>query len=164
MTFTLRVPGPRDAAEIADLHVETWRETYTQLLPEGFFDDDYIQGRHKMWVGLFESPRDGWHTRIAEEDGRIIGLALAGPSTAVEDEEPPRERQLYMLYVIAAAHGRGVGQALLDEVLGEEAAVLWVAQQNPRAIAFYRRNGFAPDGLEQAYPGVPTLIDVRMVR
>ena len=164
MTFTLRVPGPRDAPEIADVHIQTWRETYSHLLPDGFFDDDYVQGRHRMWSRLLEEPREGWHVRVAEKDGKVIGLAMSGPSTGEEDEELVRDRQLYMLYVIAEEHGAGVGQALLDAVLGAEPAVLWVAKDNPRAIAFYRRNGFAFDGPEQSYPGVPTLVDVRMVR
>ena len=156
MTFTVRVPDPSEATEIADVHVQTWREAYSHLLPEGFFDDEYVRGRHRMWTGR--------RIRVADEDGRIIGLAVAGPSAPAGEEVPPRERQLYMLYVVAAAHGRGVGQALLDAVVGDEPAVLWVAKDNPRAIAFYRRNGFAFDGLEQTYPGVPTLVDARMVR
>jgi ribosomal protein S18 acetylase RimI-like enzyme len=69
-----------------------------------------------------------------------------------------------MLYVAAADHGGGAGQALLDAVLEEGPAVLWVAKENPRAIAFYRRNGFEFDGAEQTDPMVPTIIDVRMLR
>ncbi|MFK4834914.1 GNAT family N-acetyltransferase [Microbacterium sp. ZW T2_14] len=164
MTFIVRVPELSEAAEIADLHVVTWRETYTHLLPDGFFDEEYVQGRHRLWRRLLENPREEWCLRVAEQDGRIIGLATSGPSTATEGQETARERQLYMLYVLAAEHGAGVGQALFDEVVGDEPAQLWVAKENPRAIAFYRRNGFAFDGVEEAYPGVPALVDARMVR
>ncbi|WP_203580274.1 GNAT family N-acetyltransferase [Microbacterium hibisci] len=163
MTFTVREPEPPDAAEIADLHVVTWQETYSHLLPADYFDAAWVEDRHRMWTRLLEGGRDR-RVRIAEEDGRVIGLALSAPSTPQGDDTPPRERQLYMLYVLAAAHGRGVGQALLDEVLGDEPAVLWVAKENPRAIAFYRKNGFEFDGPEQTYPGAPTLVDARMVR
>jgi ribosomal protein S18 acetylase RimI-like enzyme len=164
MTFTVRVPELSEAAEIADVHVVTWRETYTHLLPEGFFDEQYVEARRALWRRLLENPRDDWRVRVAERDGRIIGLATAGPSTATEGQDPPRERQLYMLYVLAAEYGHGAGQALFDEVLGDEPAVLWVAKENPRAIAFYRRNGFEFDGVEEAYPGIPALVDARMVR
>ncbi|MDQ7879574.1 GNAT family N-acetyltransferase [Microbacterium sp. QXD-8] len=164
MTFIVRVPDLAEAAEIADLHVVTWRETYTHLLPEGFFDEEYVQGRHLLWRRLLENPREEWRIRVAERDGRIVGLATSGPSTAPEGQDAPRERQLYMLYVLASEYGAGVGQALLDEVVGDEPAVLWVAKENPRAIAFYRRNGFAFDGVEEAYPDVPALVDARMVR
>lgn len=45
------------------------------------------------------------------------------------------------------AHGSGLGQALLDTAIGTEPAYLWIMAGNPRAEAFYRRNGFVPDGL-----------------
>jgi ribosomal protein S18 acetylase RimI-like enzyme len=66
--------------------------------------------------------------------------------------------------VTRAAHGTGIGQALLDEVLGEEPAMLWVAKENPRAIAFYRRNGFELDGAEEVDPSMPSITHARMVR
>jgi ribosomal protein S18 acetylase RimI-like enzyme len=162
--FTLREPEPRDARELAELHVATWRETYSHLLPADFFDDAHLEGRRRMWDRLLGEPREGWRTRIAERDGRIVGFAMAGPSTGAEGVELPRGRQLYMLYLSASDHGRGAGQALFDAVLGDEPAQLWVARDNPRAIAFYRRNGFEFDGVTETYPDVPQLVDARMVR
>ncbi|MCB5275771.1 hypothetical protein BJG92_03324 [Arthrobacter sp. SO5] len=41
--------------------------------------------------------------------------------------------------------------------------MLWVAKDNPRAVAFYRRNGFEFDGAEQTDPA-PKIVDARMVR
>ena len=164
MTFTVREPRVQEAAEIADVHVTTWRETYTDLLPEGFIDDDHVRARHRMWATLLADPREDWIVRVAEQDGAVIGLAMAGPANGPEGEPAPRERQLYMLYVLAAEHGRGAGQALLDAVLGEEPAMLWVAKENPRAVAFYRRNGFRFDGAEQQDPLAPKIVDARMVR
>ena len=164
MTFTLRVPEPGDAAEIAELHVATWRETYTHLLPAGFFDDAFVQGRRSMWSRILDNPRDAWSISIAEREGRVIGFATSGPGMEFDGAAPPRDRQLYMLYVAAAEHGGGAGQALLDAVLGDAPAVLWVAKENPRAIAFYERNGFAFDGAEQTDPMVPSIVDARMLR
>jgi ribosomal protein S18 acetylase RimI-like enzyme len=63
-----------------------------------------------------------------------------------------------VLYLLAAAQGSGAGSALLDAVLDEdEPAVLWVADPNPRAQAFYRRHGFRPDGIEKTESGVREL-------
>jgi len=164
MTFTLRVPEPRDAAQIAALHVATWRETYTHLLPSGFFDDDFIRGRRSMWDRVLGDPRAEWSVWIAEREGQVIGFATSGPGMEIDGVAPPRDRQLYMLYVAAAEHGGGAGQALLDAVLADAPAVLWVAKENPRAIAFYRRNGFELDGVEQTDPMVTSIVDARMVR
>lgn len=164
MSFTIRVPAPNDAAEIADLHVSTWREAYAHLLPEDYFSEEHIAGRHRMWRRVLERPRDDVAVRVADVDGTIIGFAWAGPGVGTESDEPPRDRQLYAIYVSAAQYGTGAGQELLDETLGDGPAVLWVAKENPRATAFYLRNGFRFDGVEQVDPLAPMITDARMVR
>jgi ribosomal protein S18 acetylase RimI-like enzyme len=164
MPFTLREPALPDAPEIAELHVATWRETYSRLLPEDFFTEEHVRSRHQMWNRILGDPREEWTIRIAESKGQIIGFAFAGPSLGVKGQELPRDRQLFSLYVLAEHHGAGVGQALLDATAGDGPAMLWVAKDNPRAVAFYRRNGFDFDGTEQTDPGAPEIVDARMVR
>jgi RimJ/RimL family protein N-acetyltransferase len=39
-----------------------------------------------------------------------------------------------------------------------------VAEDNPRAHAFYRRNGFAPDGTRQIADTLEGMATVRMIR
>ena len=142
----------------------TWREAYNHLLPEDFFTDGHLQGRHEMWNHILGNRRDEWCVKVAEIDGRIIGFAFAGPAFDPEARGMPRELQVYNLYLTAAHHGTGAGQALLDAVIGARPAMLWVAKANPRAVAFYRRNGFEFDGTEQRDAAAPTIIDARMVR
>lgn len=164
MTFTTRVPGPRDAAAIADVHVSTWREAYAHLLSDDFFSAEYVEGRRRMWDHVLAQPRAEFAIRIAEVDGSIVGFAWVGPGSGQEGEDPPRDRQVNAIYVLSAHYGTGVGQTLLHETLGEDPAMLWVARENPRATAFYRRNGFRFDGAEQIDPYAPRITAVRMVR
>ena len=164
MTFTLRAPVPADAEELAALHVSTWQETYTELLPEDYFDDAFVEGRRRMWTRMLTEPRDGLIVRVAEEGGHIIGFAVSGRPIGPFAAEAPRDRHLYMLYLAAAQHGGGAGQALIDGVLGDGPAMLWVAKENPRAVAFYRRNRFEFDGVEVVDEGAPSITDARMVR
>ena len=61
-------------------------------------------------------------------------------------------------------HGTGVGQDLLDAVIDPfVTTALWVADPNPRAQAFYSKNGFIADGTIKTddYDGMREL---RMVR
>jgi len=153
-----------DAAEIADLHVATWREAYAHLLAADYFSDEYIRARHRMWDHVLTHPRDDVTVRVAESDGVIIGFSWAGAGVGSEGEEPPRDRELYAIYVSAAHYGTGAGQTLLDEALGDGPAMLWVAKENPRATAFYLRNGFRFDGTEQTDPHAPMITDARMLR
>ena len=164
MDFTVREPVVADAGAVADLHVSTWQEAYSHLLPADYFTDEYVDSRHRMWNHVLMNPRDDVIVRVAEVDGIMIGFAWAGPSLGDTGEEVPRQRQLYAIYVAAAHYGRGVGQVLLDDVLGAERAMLWVARENPRAMAFYIRNGFQFDGAEQVDPHAPAITDARMIR
>ena len=61
-------------------------------------------------------------------------------------------------------HGSGTGQALLDAAVGDRPAFLWTAEDNPRAQAFYRRNGFIADGARKIEPEWENLAEIRMVR
>jgi len=60
--------------------------------------------------------------------------------------------------------GLGLGALLLDAAIGSRAASLWVAAANSRAIGFYRRFGFAPDGAADVLPEWEDLPEIRMVR
>jgi ribosomal protein S18 acetylase RimI-like enzyme len=97
----------------------------------------------------------------------VIGFANAGDAVGPDAEHgvpPARPLHVFSIYLRASAHGVGTGQALLDAVVGDEPAQLWVLRGNARAIAFYRRNGFTFDGAEYADPADPGLVELRMVR
>ncbi|MGO3178859.1 MAG: GNAT family N-acetyltransferase, partial [Brevibacterium linens] len=98
---------------------------------------------------------------VAESDGRIVGIAMSGPPQTGGSVE---DRHLYVLYAYRSMHGTGVGQDLLDAVIDPSVTTaLWVADPNPRAQAFYSKNGFVADGTVKTddYDGVR---EVRMVR
>ena len=161
MVFEVRAALPGDARRIAELHVLTWQETYAHLLPPDFLDEAHAGMRREMWDRILGDGRPEWTVRVAVSDGEIVGFATSGPSRG---DEVPRDRQLYNIYVLQTAHGTGIGQALLVGVLGDEPAMLWVAKENPRAIAFYRRNRFELDGATEFDPATPSITHVRMVR
>ncbi len=95
--------------------------------------------------------------------GRRAGRCFAWTAPS-RDEPPVRELELVGLYLLAAHHGTGLGQDLLDAALGERPASLWMAEDNPRAVAFYARSGFTPDGARKVEPSWEDLAEVRLVR
>lgn len=62
--------------------------------------------------------------------------------------------------VVAELDGEVVGFACA----GDAPAYLWTVEQDPRAQAFYRRNGFVADGARRTTPEWEDLAEVRMVR
>ena len=146
---------------MARVNVRCWQETYRGLLPDAVLDDPgFLAARERFWTAALTGERyHGNRVAVAERDGELVGVAMSGPPL---DAAAPWARQLYVLYVYAAEHGTGAGPALLDAVIDpEESAVLWVADPNPRAQAFYRRRGFVADGTFQVENGIR---EVRMVR
>lgn len=144
---------------MARMHVRSWQETYRGLMADSLLDDPrLIAGRERFWtVALSDERYRANRTAVAEQHGEIIGVAMAGP---VESPAGSPAIHLYILYVLAAHHGSGAGQNLLEAVIGpDEPAVLWVADPNPRAQAFYRKHGFIPDGTTQVEDG---LREIRM--
>lgn len=149
-----------DAAGIARVHVAGWRETYTRLLPEGALDGLDVEAGARRWAATITEASVS--LVVAERDGSVVGFSAAATARS---QERPRDRQLEAIYVLPSEYGRGTGQALLDAVLGDEPAFLWSALDNPRAQAFYRRNGFVDDGERSEYPlaGHPVAV-ARFVR
>ncbi len=149
-----------DADAIAAVHVRGWQETYRHLVPAEKLDALVPEQRVERWrVILSGSEEQAW---VGEVDGIVVGWATTADRNPVTQ---PRARELNGIYAYASAHGSGVGQALFDAAVGDDPAFLWVAADNPRAHAFYRRNGFAPDGEhdEHALLGTPVVIE-RWVR
>jgi len=149
-----------DADAIAHVHTVSWRETYGRFVDDPDTSPWFDAGRRvDMWRSTLASPDVRGVVQVALDITGVVGFAAA---QTTPEPDAVRPEELTTLYVLARAHGTGAGQALLDAVLGDRAASLWVAADNPRAHAFYRRNGFTPDGAESAFGPIPRT--VRLVR
>ena len=145
-----------DAAAIADVHTRSWQGAYEHVFGAERLATIDVEGRRAMWErGLEHGVRD---VHVAEDGGRVVGFVGTGPS-----RDPDAEGELGEIYVLPEAMGTGVGRALL--AAGVEAmaargyadAILWVLDDNPRARAFYEREGWAEDGATKTdeFLGVP---------
>lgn len=159
--IVVRPPARADIEVLARLHVSTWRETYSELVPPSFFSDELLEQRRRMWTEWVQEERSRRTIRVAEIDGAVVGFAAAG---APLSHPAPRTLELYMLYLSKEWHGFGAGQKMMDAVIAGHPAFLWVAQHNARARAFYARNGFMPDGVEKVDPRAEGLVEIRLVR
>lgn len=143
MPFTIRIPTAADIPALARVHVQAWQEAYRGLFADAILDDPtFVARRERFWTAVLADDSERRRAALAEVDGEVVGLALSGPS-----ETAGAQRQLYNLYLLADHHGSGAGAALLDAIVDpEDDVILWVADPNPRAQAFYLRQGFMFDG------------------
>lgn len=162
MDFELRQATPDDAEAVVRMHTLAHEECYSHLLSPEFF-----RSRVASIAERVERRRphlDVQDPRIIalDADGAVVGLADAGPG---RDEDGPVELELYSIYTLRRTHGTGLGAALLRAAIGDSPAYLWVAEGNPRALAFYLKHGFRPDGKRgQLPPEWESLPEFRMVR
>jgi ribosomal protein S18 acetylase RimI-like enzyme len=144
----VRDANPRDAAEVAGVHVRSWQAAY-----RGMFCDDYLDGlRPEDRIAHYtfgDSRPDRLATIVAVADATICGFAITGPS---RDGDAADAGELYALYVDPQAWGRGIGRSLIAEARarlsrqGLAAAIVWVLVGNEQAQRFYRADGWQPDG------------------
>jgi ribosomal protein S18 acetylase RimI-like enzyme len=137
-----RRPSLEEAAPLAALHVQCWRESLTDLLPP-----EVIAG--------FDLAKmtDAWAMHLANPSRLIFAAYLAdGPVGFVHGGETPApghgmDGHVFALYVAAAHHRKGLGRALLGLIAqawleqGGTGLSLGVLAGNVRAQAFYDAMG-----------------------
>jgi ribosomal protein S18 acetylase RimI-like enzyme len=160
MTIEVRRAAPADAPGIAQVHVQGWQEAYAHLVPADALARLDVKRYELRWRELLETAKPNlW---IAVDADRVVGFARTAPS---RDSDGPRDLELSEIYVLESHHGSGTAQRLMDAALGDAPASLWVADDNPRARAFYARNGFQPDGVTKTEPLAGTdILEARLVR
>ncbi len=160
MSWTLARIGLGDVDEVAAVHVRVWQEAYAGLMPA-----DYLASLDPVafaagWRSQLVEPHPDVQTVLARDHAGVVGIATAGPS---RDGDAPTPHELYAINVLARGHGTGVADDLLAETIGDRAATLWVVDGNARAMAFYRRHGFADEGGRKPEPRTGVL-EIRMSR
>lgn len=162
--YAIRLAVPEDIPAALQMKLQAWEETYGSQRPASFFANARasLEQQGDWWIRGLAQGAELW---IATNPaGDIVGIAGGGPA-AEDDADTGIDIELQVLYVLAAEHGTGLGERLLDAVLGERAAVLWVLEHNPRAQAFYAKHGFDADGrMEPLADDWSGLNEIRMVR
>lgn len=157
--FVVRRALPSDAEAYARADAEMVGATYRDLMPPAFAAERLAEvprltgeraagfaAEQQAEAAGRQPERRTW---LARHGDRVVGTAVV---TYVPQQWeldlgislPPGDfRQLNHLYLRPEAHGTGLAQTMLDLALPDrQSAHLWVLIGNPRAEAFYRRNGF----------------------
>ena len=140
----------------AFVHWKSWHEAYPGLVDQGYLDAFTLEKCEKI---AFNCPDN---LIVAKDNGRVIGFVGFGD----RGEEAPDTGEIFALYVLADYHGKGVAQQLmkagLDQLKHYPKVCLWVLKENKRAIRFYQKSGFVPDGEELISPRIAAA-EIRMV-
>ena len=162
----VRAARVADARGIARVHVSSWRSAYRGLLPDAYLAALSLDDRTRRWRGRLRDIRASETVLVAERAGEVVGYASAGP-TRDADCDASAIGELYALYVVEEAWGRGAGRLLHDAALdflhvrAFSAATLWVLETNRRARRFYERVGWVADGSTKVEEYGASVVELR---
>ncbi len=138
-----------DARALALLGAATMLETYAELI-DGADILAHCENRHAAAVyaaWLADARVTIWIAHTARD--APIGYLVLMPATLPEPDPHPDDMEVQRIYVLSRFHGTGIGHQLMGHAIAETGArrlVLGVLKRNERAVAFYRRQGFAEIG------------------
>lgn len=147
----IRVATPADAPLIASLGTETFVKSFgAQNTPENLAK--HLAKAFGEEIQRRELADPAITYLIADQEGRTAGYAQVREGDAPECVTDPAPVEVRRFYVVEDFHGTGIAQALMaacaNEARRRGGRTLWLGvwDQNPRAIRFYTKFGYADVG------------------
>jgi ribosomal protein S18 acetylase RimI-like enzyme len=154
----IRPAKPSDAQVLAAFGARTFEVAFG---PYNTPDDlkDYLATHYGAAIQRSEISDPGIVTLLAEEDGDLVGFVQLRLGSEHPSVGSGPQVELWRIYIEPERMGTGLAQALMEAAKGRAqahgAAALWLSvwQENPRAIAFYRKEGFDVVGQKDFWVG-----------
>lgn len=169
---SVRPAVPADVDEIARIQIDTWRTSYTKVLPAVILDALAPGDLAAGWKAAIETPPNPLHrVLVATEADQRVGFAAFGPDEDAQPNDPtPDTTAAITLLLVEPRWGRrGHGSRLLAAVadtvrpVGATRLVAWVPAADTVTLQFYRAAGWEADGLQRSLDtGEGTVAELRL--
>jgi GNAT superfamily N-acetyltransferase len=104
----------KDAVGIAKVHVDSWKTTYKDIVPDDFLNKLSYESRVPQWEDSIPKSL----VMVAEdENGQIIGFSTGGIERTGNYEGYKGE--LYAIYILKEYQGKGLGTKLVKPIIDE---------------------------------------------
>jgi len=112
MKVNIREATIQDAQGIGKVHVDSWRTTYKDIIPDHFLNNLSYEQRTELAKRNI-TKKDN-HMLVAENEfGEIVGFADASTR---ESNVVPCSSDLTSIYLLEEYQGKGIGKLLLKEL------------------------------------------------
>ncbi len=103
----IRVATLEDAEQIAQVHVQSWHETYTGIIKQEILDGRSVEDCKQLWQKLIVDQQH--RITVYEKDGVVSGFldGYLNPEQMIAEI-----RAFYLLKII---HGQGIGRAMFEQ-------------------------------------------------
>lgn len=142
MSVEVRPATPADLDAVVSVFLGCWCESYRGVLPDSTINAMSDDKAQQLWERVLASEEG--EVLVAESAATVVGITRLAVNGV--------EGVVHSLYVSPGSQGSGLGSQLLSaacarlEALGVRDASLWVFAANAPSLAFYRRQGWLPDG------------------
>jgi ribosomal protein S18 acetylase RimI-like enzyme len=146
MSLLIRKASLQDAADIASVHVVSWQESYRGIIPNIHLDSLDVAQRTDNWKARLDPKNEGHYVFVAILEGQLCGFVGGGAARSAAQELQDFDGEIYAIYVLQAAKGKGIGRLLMRKMAETlqanefKKAMLWVLADNPTR-GFYEHLG-----------------------
>ncbi|WP_404460703.1 GNAT family N-acetyltransferase [Sutcliffiella horikoshii] len=103
-----------DTKGIANVHVESWKTTYANIVPDEYLNNLTYESREQIWINSI--PNGGVY--VAENnEGEIVGFSSGGKERSGKYDG--FDGELYAIYILKEYQGQGIGKALIQPIIDE---------------------------------------------
>jgi ribosomal protein S18 acetylase RimI-like enzyme len=152
----VRAARGSDAADLARIQVECWREGYAGIIPEAVLTEltsEEATGRWcERWAEAISKPPTSKHqVLVATSNRAVAGFASVGPASD-DDRWPATDGELYELRIkpglTRQGHGGRLLNAVADTLAGDRFTHVsaWVLEADTAMRGFLETAGWAEDG------------------
>jgi ribosomal protein S18 acetylase RimI-like enzyme len=137
----------KDIDALQQIAKQTFAETFSKGNPEEnmikYLEDGFTLDKLKA-----ELSEAGSQFYFAVLNNEVIGYLKLNTGNAQTELKDNKALEIERIYVLQAYHGKKVGQILYEKAMevckevNAEYVWLGVWEENPRAISFYKKNGF----------------------
>jgi len=165
----IRRAGITDAANLAKLQERTFRDAFEDSnTPEDLAL--HCEAHYGEAIQQRELTAPGVEVLVCEHDAQLVAYVQLRPGEPPDCVNGRHPVEIQRFYVSREWHGKGLAHELMTSAIerakqrGADQVWLGVWEHNPRAIAFYRKWGFAEVG-DHIFPlGTDPQRDIVMTR
>ncbi|MEG0483605.1 MAG: GNAT family N-acetyltransferase [Acinetobacter sp.] len=103
----IRMAVANDAQQIAEIHVQSWKETYTGIIKPEVLDNLSVPKRLTLWQHII--PHPDHQLFVCEKDGKILGFldGYLNPNSNIAE--------IRAFYLLKNIQGEGIGRAMFEK-------------------------------------------------
>lgn len=136
-----------DINQLQKIGRQTFQETFSESNSEQNMKNYLEEGfsKEKMTAELNDENSEFYFATLENEVIGYLKINFGESQTELKDS---KSLEIERIYVSKEFHGKSVGQLLYDKAIDiakqKDAEYVWLGvwEENPRAINFYRKNGF----------------------